>query len=210
MPPGMLRCDQTEVNYLAGYGASSLYLVLTNQSRDGLVARVRLDPNVVPYDAGRTYAVRTWVDNRPGAAGEMLDGEVSVPMSGQGITVLAIDGVKVQPRFQQEFFDGKVKPMSDASYDDAATPLGAVHSMLISMGTGRTSAYVWLEATEKELKEARLVYKAGGAAATAVDDRYPFEFGAPLRDDGGVFEFRVEGVKADGTEVRSADVVLRP
>ena len=81
--------------------------------------------------------------------------------------------------------------------------------MLISFGSSLANSYVWLEATEKELKEARLRYRRGGEWKEIVDPQYPFEFSLPLADGEAGFDFQIEGVKTNGSRERSATVALK-
>jgi hypothetical protein len=208
MPRKLVESDQTEVNYIAGYGNNALYLILTNQSRNNLQVHLRLDPNIVPIDVNHDYKVRTWQDNRATASIQLVQGQLTVPVSAKGITVLAIDGLKIEPIFQSKYFDTAARPLSDQSYNTIASPFGTVTGMLISMGRSLNSAYIWLEATEKDLTEARLSYKEDGQWKKIVDSHYPYEFSLPINEKESDFEFYVEGVRPDGSVVRSSQVVL--
>jgi hypothetical protein len=208
MPGKLVQSDQPEVNYVSGYGRDALYLILMNQSSNSLQVHLRLDPNIVPLDVNRDYKVRVWHDNRTGAGEQLVQGQVIVPVSTKGITVLAIDGLRIHPSFQGEYVDPNAKPLSEQSYHTIASSFGQVNGMLLSMGRSLTSAYVWLEATEKELKEARLTYKDGDQWKTIVDSHYPFEFSLPVSEIEPAFEFYVDGVKPDGTVMRSGQVDL--
>ncbi len=208
MPGKFLEADQTEVNYIAGYGNNSLYLVLTNQSRNDLQVRLRLDPNIVPLDVNHDYKVRIWQDNRVSASMQLAQGQITVPVSAKGITVLAIDGLKIEPSFQSMYFDKEARPLSDQSYSTIASPFGPVTGMMFSMGRSLESVYVWLEATEKDLIEARLSYKEDGKWKRIVDAHYPYEFSLPFKETDPEFDFYVEGVRPDGSVVRSGQVNL--
>ena len=77
------------------------------------------------------------------------------------------------------------------------------------MGRSLESVYVWLEATEKDLTEARLSYKEDGQWKRIVDAHYPYEFSLPFKETDPEFDFYVEGVRPDGSVVRSGHVNLR-
>lgn len=139
---------------------------------------------------------------------QLAQGQMTVSMAAKGITVLAIDGLKIEPSFQSKYFDTAAKPLSDHSYSAIASPFGSVTGMLISMGRSLNSAYIWLEATEKELTEARLSYKEDGQWKKIVDSHYPYEFSLPINENESDFEYYVEGVKPDGSVVRSSQVDL--
>ena len=208
MPRKLVQSDQTETNYVAGYGNKALYLILMNQSGGNLQVHLRLDPNIVPFDMDRDYKVRIWRDNHASGDTQLVRGRLSIPVSNEGITVLAIDGLKIVPRFQSEYFDPQAKPLSDQSYHTIASPFGPVTGMLFSMGKSLNTAYVWLEATDKDLTEARLSYKEDGQWKKIVDAHYPYEFSLPFSEASPSFEFYVEGVKSDGSILRSSQVDL--
>jgi len=77
-------------------------------------------------------------------------------------------------------------------------PFGKVIGMIIDMGPTLKEAYVYLQATEKELKQATLSYKVGDKWKSVTDSAYPFEFSIPLSGDQKEFEYKVEGVRMDG------------
>jgi hypothetical protein len=208
MPGKLVESDQTEVNYLAGYGSNALYLIFMNQSQSNLQVHLRLDPNIVPLDINRNYKVRVWIDNRASGRMQLAQGQLTVPVSTKGISALAIDGLRIEPHFQSEYLDTEARPLSDQSYRTIASPFGPVTGMLLSMGRSLNSAYIWLEATEKDLTEARLSYKEDGQWKKIVDSHYPYEFSLPFSDTDPNFEFYVEGVKPDGSVVRSSQVDL--
>ena len=209
MPRGLLTVDQTELNYVSAYSGSSLYLIFMNQASAPLEARVRIDPNVANYNAGNTYPVRVWKDGVASAGAVLRDGTVDFGVSGGGMTVLAVDRLKILPKFQAQYLDPTVKPFSDQSYGKVQSRFGAVHGMMLSMGKPFTSAYVWLEATEKEITSAELHYEKNGAWEKVDDTQYPYEFSLPLSDTQGEFKFYVESVFSDGHRERSETLVIR-
>lgn len=210
MPAKLLRTDNIQVNCVAGYGPGKFYLALINQSDQPVTAKVSLNPDLVPVEVGRAYPARVWQENKAAAALTLDRGEVSVPIQGRGISALAIDGLKIAPAFQEKVFAEEAATLSARSYSTVTSPFGKVTAMIISLGRSLTSGYVWLEATEKELKEARLHYRQGGEWKEVADPRYPFEFSLPLRATEPPLELWVEGVKVDGARERSATAELKP
>jgi hypothetical protein len=209
MPAKLLRADQIQANYVAGYGNGNFYLALMNQSAQPINVKIRLNPDVAPFDVTRTFNVRVWQENKPVGATTLRRGEVSVPIAARGITALAVDGMQIAPLFQAKVFGSEAAKLTPGSHAEITTPFGKVTGMLISFGRTLTSSYIWLEATEKELKETRLHYRVGGGWEEVVDAHYPFEFSLPLEDSGASFEYWVEGVKPDGTRTRSAPAELK-
>ncbi|HVF29075.1 MAG TPA: hypothetical protein VM943_12590, partial [Pyrinomonadaceae bacterium] len=116
MPTKMLRADEIQANYIAGYGNDNFYLALFNQSARPVTVRVRLNPDVVPIAMSKSYAVRTWQENKAGTQTVMKGGEVTVTIKEHGITALAVDDLKIVPQFQQKVFGANAAPLSDESY----------------------------------------------------------------------------------------------
>lgn len=209
MPAKLLRTDEIQANYVAGYNNDNFYLALFNQSARPVTVRVQLNPDVVPVATSKTYSVRAWQENAAGAPTQMKGGEVTVTIKARGITALAIDGLKVVPQFQQKVFGANAAPLSDQSFRTIDSPFGKVTGMMISMGADLTNAFVWLEATEKELKQARLRYQLNGKEHEMVDAAYPFEFSVPLRETDAAFTYVVEGTTTKNEAVVVPSVELK-
>lgn len=210
LPRGLVTIDHPEVNYIAAYGKDKLYLILMNQCDVAVRASLRLDPNVVPLDVERGYAAAVWHDNTASEPAKMIGGAVVASVSPQGITVLAIDGVSVFTEFQNLYFDPSAKPLSERSYRFTSSPFGKVNAMLISMGRSLETIYVWLEATEHGISEARLISKDANQASPLIDRHYPYEFSIPFTQGSTGFEFYIEAVRTDGSIARSDSILLQP
>jgi hypothetical protein len=77
--------------------------------------------------------------------------------------------------------------------------------MMMSFGSGLTSAYFYLDADETKLKAAHLHYRIdGGAWQQSDDDEYPFEFTVPLNNDAGGVDWWVEGDKVSAGKTQTA------
>jgi len=120
-----------------------------------------------------------------------------------------VEGLRVTTQFQDEVFDPAATPLSDRSYASVDSPMGSITGMMMSMGRSLSTAYVWLQATEKQLREARLHYKGSGGWEVMVDSQYPFEFTLALEDQQPAFEFWVEGVTTNGQRTQSEVIELR-
>lgn len=210
LPAGLVECDNVQINYVAGYGNGKLYVALLNQADTPAEATIRLDPERAGLDPKRSYEARLWRENQSAAPVRVEEARVTVPIAGRGITALAIDGAQVQTKFQAKVFDRNTPPLGSESYRSIEWPEGKVQGMLLSLGRGLTSAYVWLTADEKQLSEATLHYRTnGGAWQATVDSRYPYEFSVPLADRDTVWEWWVEGQTVDGRRLESSAVELR-
>jgi hypothetical protein len=139
----------------------------------------------------------------------MKGGEVTVTIKEHSITALAVDGIKVVPQFQQKVFGANVAPLSGESYRTVDSPFGKVTGMMISMGGDLTNAFVWLEATEKQLKQAKLRYRLNGVEREVVDAQYPFEFSLPLRETDAAFTYTIEGTTTMNEVVAVPSIELK-
>jgi hypothetical protein len=95
-------------------------------------------------------------------------------------------------RLHDSYFDQRTKPLSAESHRVQATSSGNITGMMISMGRDQTSAFVWLQASEKQITSATLHYRVGQSWASMVDDAHPFEFSLPVSDEEPRFEYYVE------------------
>jgi hypothetical protein len=204
MPKALLACDSPELNYVAARGSDRLYVALTNQAHEPVTAVVALNPAVVPVDPARSYSCRVWVQNRPADPVKLAGGKVVVSIPARGIVALAVDGVRVQPRFQADF----LTPSPGWKADHARLAIGKTHATVLPFGPGHTSAYVFLRANGDEFQRVALRYRIDGRPGALTDAAYPFEFTVPLPADARAFEFEVEGETPDGRSVRSEAGVL--
>jgi hypothetical protein len=209
LPRKMLRTDSIQANYVAGYGNGNFYLALLNQSPKPLTVNVKLNPDVVPVNVSQTYPVQVWHDNQAASATSLHGGEVTVPLAASGITALKVAGLAVSSQFQDRIFGAASPGAGKESFAMQDTAFGKVSSMLLSMSPALTSAYVWLEATPRQVKEATLHYKVGKSEKTIRDSAYPYEFSVPLAESDQPFESWVEAITADGATVRSEIVRLK-
>ena len=82
--------------------------------------------------------------------------------------------------------------------------------MLLAFGGAKTSAYVWLEATEQQIRSAKLHYSMNGSDwKVAEDSRYPYEFSVPAPADAATLSYWVEAVRIDGSTAQSEAVELK-
>ncbi len=210
LPAGLIECDNVQMNYVAGYGNGRLYVALMNQANAPAEVTLRFDSKRAGLDPQRVYEARRWCENKPQGTVRIEGARVTVPVAGRGITALAIDGAEVRPAFQEKVFDRSSPPLGPASYRSVDWSEGKVHGMLLSLGRGLGSAYVWLNADEKQLSETRLHYRVDeGPWQEMVDPRYPYEFSVALADSDCVWEYWVEGQTVDGRRVRSETVKLQ-
>ncbi len=216
LPANTLTTNNSQMNYLTGYGNDKFYVALSNQSPDQETVTIDLNPDVVYFDAQRTYRVKIIGKNGSSQMQPMRNGKLTLTLEGHGLTSLIVEDLTVKTSFQH-----KLKAMPElaggaASQQSqlltATTPQGNVTGMMLSWGHNLHNAYVWLSATEKDLKEARLHYTLDGITwKTITDSGYPFEFSIPLsnaeRKRG--FSYRVEGITLDNGGSNTTVLLLK-
>lgn len=194
MPKGLLSFEEPEINYVAARGDDSLYFAVMNQSSNTVSAILRVDGKLVSFEPGKKLAARVWQENQPVKSIELNPAEIHVEIAPNGITALAIAGLKVAPKFQT-----KLVGSSPAwKQDFAKLDLGGTHAMLLNFGPELKSAYVYLQANATEVRQATLHYSTGGEWHTMTDDAFPFEFTVPVAADASRFDFKVETISTDG------------
>jgi hypothetical protein len=203
MPAKLLRCDNIQVNYISGYGNGNLYLALMNQSDETIEPTITLQPDMVPFDAGEIYKVRIWDNAGNQTFGSMKGGTVKTSIPPKGLVALAVEDLKVFPRFQKKIFSSEATAMSGKSHLEIMTPFGKVTAMIISMGADLTHGYVWLEADEKVLKKATLYYKKDKEWLNIEDFQFPYEYSIALDDTSEGIQFRMEGITTEDRLVKS-------
>jgi hypothetical protein len=206
MPAKLLRIDDPQLNYVAGYDRNSLYIALSNQSQRPVTAKIRLNADVVPYSVRDVYKVRTWEAGQSGPATEMTGGEIAVAVPPAGLTGIAIDGLRIVPQFQSDLV-APGSPLSTKSYSETDTPAGKLTGMLLSFGASNTNAYVWMAATEEQMSSARLHYRLGESQWRVIEDKqYPYDFSVPLAT-AAKFSYRIEATPAAGGSPVKSEVV---
>jgi hypothetical protein len=210
MPARLLRIDNPQVNYVAGYDHNSLYVALTNECPRPITVTIRVNADVAPYTGRQDYAMRTF-EGGTGGPLQMDNGAFTVSIPASGLTAVAIDGLHIVPQFQQEILAAG-RSLSEHSYTETDTPFGKITGMLLSFGRTDTRAYVWLSATEDQASAVRLHYRQGGSPWTMIEDRsYPYDFSLPLDKDAPSFEYWIEAVPATGAAaMKSETVELQP
>jgi len=209
MPKNLIKIDSVQVNYIAGYGNGKLYLAFMNQSKEDLSFKVKLNPNVIPYDPCRSYKIQVWRENQLVNPTVLEQGEVTVSIAGKGITALAIDGINIEPKFQRKIFDPDIPALSDESFAITEASFGKVVGMIICMGRDLTNVYIYTDALPDKVKLVRLHYRQLDMWNEAVDSNYPFEFSIPLDEKASKFEFYLEVTLTDGKQVQSDVIILK-
>jgi hypothetical protein len=142
--------------------------------------------------------VQVWRENKPARAGTLSAGRIAVEVHPKGLTVLQFRGVNPRPAFQEKFQDCSSQPLNPTSHDTWQTSLGPVHCAGLCAGRGLTSAYLYLEATERELRSVEIEFQTAKGLQRLPKLAYPFEFSIPLEDSQTEFRFKLRGQTVSG------------
>ncbi|MFM1902983.1 MAG: hypothetical protein RLZZ440_883 [Planctomycetota bacterium] len=206
MPRGLLQIEgTTELNWIAARGDHRLYLAFTNQTDRPQRSRVQIDPERV--DLAGSRLARVWRDNEPAAGIALENGGFNLEVGPHGLTALAIDQAGIETVFQHRFAaEGKPWAVGHAAVD-----FGGLEAYALDFGLDNTSAYVFLKATDRVLREVSLHWRERGGSEwhTMIDPAYPFEFRIPLEPASEGIDFFVSATRVNGDQDRSETGHLR-
>jgi len=195
LPLDAVAVDNVEINWLAARTPGGLGLSFANQSPERQRFTVKLDASQIPSLAGTTIEALRWNGPDSAAPVTVRDGVVSLEVPPMGLVSLRIPGISIDTKFAQRVGRGRGAQSGRAEVD---FPDGGGRAYLMSAGENLTHAYVFVRATAQTFTQVRLQHRAGGQWQTAKDEAYPFEFSIRV-PDGRPFEFKLEGVRPDGT-----------
>ncbi|MGB9606886.1 MAG: hypothetical protein ACPL88_13510, partial [Bryobacteraceae bacterium] len=87
--------------------------------------------------------------------------------------------------------------------------LGTVTAMLLNFVSEYSDAYIYSDATEKQVRRMRLVWRAGNGPEGRIEDgSYPYEFSLRLHDPSAPLRFRLEVESVAGVWQRTPELEL--
>jgi hypothetical protein len=208
MPRGLLTCSNQQFDYIAGYSGGRLCLALCNQSFDRQQARIRLNPDLVEIEGIRE--INVWRNNRRATSIRMEKGEIAFEADPKGIVAFVIPGVRVKTRLQAKMLNPLAPKLDAGSVATVQTSFGKVTALLISLGQGLTSAFVYTDALPEQVISARLLYRQGTEPWQEQKDAiFPYEFSTFLDETKGDFEcvFEIRTSKCENQ--RTKPIVLK-
>jgi hypothetical protein len=209
LPRKLLAIDNKQFDYVAGYGNGKLYLAIWNQSFKDESANVTVNDALAPLSASST--ARVWKDNTA-ATKETISGKsFKITVPAKGIIAYAIDGVAVKTQLHAKMTDPSAPKLGKDSLIRSDAPFGKVHGMLLSMGKGLTSAFIYTEAPPEEVISAKLRYRQGdGAWQDKSDEIFPFEFSFDYDESKPPLEFEFEVENVDQQIQKSQTLTIKP
>ncbi|PSL05948.1 hypothetical protein CLV30_103100 [Haloactinopolyspora alba] len=184
---GIVDVDNHQINWIAGTGNGSLYISLTNESAEQQTARITFDPGPSAVASLRSYSVEVIRDNGEREERRVQGAQLSVPVTGRGITAVIVRGVNLSSPLH-------VEPEYDAHgpgsfHFDDESPVGLVRGMvLVRPDRGKADAYVFAGTED----QATLRYTLDGETWTEVPNEvYPNEWTVALPDLDASFTYEV-------------------
>jgi hypothetical protein len=200
MPKGLLSSSNVQINYLAGRGNGKLYLMLANQSKEAVTTTLTLNSGLLKLVPGKAYSAKVWKGSQPAGSVSVTNGKVTVDVSAEGFTALAIDGISANPEFQSRVLEKSTPWKKDA---EELSFGGGGRAVLFNFGPDVQSVYAFIKATGETFQKVTLHYACNGKWAAVTKESYPFEFTAEVPRDTDDFRFRYEAVGKDGVTMRS-------
>lgn len=208
MPQNLLTLDNPQIDWLAGYGNGKLYLAFWNQSFNEETVQADLNPERA--DTSAASIGRAWVQNEEAVAGGLSGGRLSFSVPAKGICAFAISGAQLERQLHAKRFGLPPVVLGADSFRISDASFGKVHAMLLGMGRGLTSAFIYTDALPENVITARLKYRQGASAWTSIEDTvFPFEFSVWIDEEQGDFEYVFEVENLSQTWIPSSAGVLK-
>ncbi len=201
IPKNVFTVIDPSLNYVLGRSESDTYVILMNTGSQSLTTTVYFNQDVLKWNSGKTYQVSEMGVNQP-LKTEMKEGRLTVSVPGSGIKTYKIQGLKNEPQLKKD--KPSQTPSRDAGYFRTTVDgLGTLTGMLIGIADKWTNAYVYTDATEKELKKLVVSYSSDRIHwEVLADNAYPFEV-SWQPDLSSAIYIKVEGVDLDGNQFES-------
>ena len=150
------------LNHLYGAGEEDFFVVLMNSADREVATDVRLDPDVIPFDYGRDYAVEFIDDQGSISKSTMRDGLFRVKVPNRKLQVVRIIGLKVDIPLQNQF-SNEAKNTAEHTYLRQMTnsPLGTITGMIFNMVPQFADAYIYTDAPPKAFQSAQFKVPPG-------------------------------------------------
>ena len=195
MPPGLLKYDDPEVNYLAAReGSSTLLLAFSNQSKQARRVKFAVDETLAGFKPGRLVDATFWDAKGHATVRQVDPAAFEVDLDADGFAAVALPGADIRTRLQGSFARGAEAWKKST----AEIPLGRTRAAILNFGDGLEWAYVFMRERDNIAKGALSYSIDGGPWREVSDNAFPFEFSIPVPSGSSHFAFRVQTVDANG------------
>jgi hypothetical protein len=205
LPRKLVKSSNIQVDYIAGYGNGKFYVAFWNQSFKNEDVIINLNKDLV--DCKGTHTARLWENNADKGTIDISDNRIDFKISTKGIVAYAIDGVEAKTKLQKKMFDQKAIDLGPESIKTIDAPFGSVHAMLISIGKGLTTSFVYTDALPENVIKATFKYRQGdGHWLEMTDGIFPYEFTTQIDESKGDFKCVME-IENAYQEIQKSEVV---
>jgi hypothetical protein len=207
LPRHLLEADNPQVDYLAAHGNGKLYLAFWSQSFRTEHVNVKLNPALV--DCSGPHRARSWVANAAEGTAQIADNALSFDIAPKGIVAYAIEGAKPNLGLQAKLFALGALKLGTNSLVTTNAAFGHVTAMLLTLGKGLTSSFIYTDAPAANVIATKLRFRQGdGPWAERADAIYPYEFSTDVDEAQGPFQCILEVETADQQVQRSGVITL--
>jgi len=208
LPRGLLEVDNKQFDYIAGHGNGKFYLALWNQSFRQESGTIVLNPDLV--ECSGSHRTRVWRENTDPEVVTITGNQLDITVPPKGIIGFAIEDIAVNTTLQAKMYEKSAPRMGSHSFARTDAPFGTVYGMLLSMGRGLTTAFIYTDALPEDVISARLYYRQGGGDwQESVDAIFPYEFRVDIDEDGGDFQCTLEVETTEQAIQGSREIRLR-
>src|SRR5690606_1758639 len=189
------------LNYVLGRSETDTYVILMNTGSQPLTTTVHFNQDVVKWDSDKSYEVSTMGTDQS-VKTEMSDGKLTVSVPGNGIRTFKIKGLKNEPLLKKDV-PSQNSTEENGYFRATVDGLGTLTGLLIGIADKWTNAYVYTDATEKQLKNVVVSYSVDGTHWEVLEDTaYPFEV-SWQPDLSGPLYVKMKGEGLDGNTYES-------
>ncbi len=191
LPRHLLEADNQQVDYAAAHGNGKFYVAFWNQSFRPEKVSVNLNRALV--EVSGAHRARVWSDNVDKGTVTITDNILNFEIAPKGIVAYAIENAKVAPGLQTKMSAPDAVKLGADSLVTTNAPFGHVTAMLLTLGKGLTSSFIYTDAPATNVISATLRYRQGeGPWAERTDVIYPFEFSTDIDESKGSFQCVLE------------------
>ncbi len=212
MPTGAIQSATTALNYLFGIKGNDTYLALANTTGQPVRETIRLNPSVIPWNAGQTYAVTVYTAQGAGRQIALTDGQLTVDLPAGGWVAYRITNLPAQvPLFRKLADRPTATPVAKRFVRQATdSPVwGTTTAMVLQTLPQFADFFLFSDRTEKDWQSVQMRYRIGtGAWKTINDTRYPFEFDVHLPNPAEPITWQLTVTNRQGGQTTGPETTL--
>jgi len=210
LPKAAVRSSSQDFNYIMGIGNRETFIVFMNTAAQRITPAIYLDPDKVPWNAGRTYNLTIYDRSGKATRGVMRDGCFSSNIPAKGISTVKIDGLRPDIPLHRKIQVGNSSgPHNYVRHETGQEGLGTITGMLLNITPDFSDAYIYSDIPDQDIHKMTIRYKLGNNDwKTTTDNAYPFEFSIHVNNPTDKLLFTLESEDINGKKWTSSELVL--